>query len=71
MTDRASRRQRAKLKNDTMGLAGAVSIAVGTMIGASIFSVFGLGCALNATLYPGATIGYALARDGELPQLLD
>jgi amino acid transporter len=29
--------------NNRMGLAGAVSIGVGTMIGASIFSVFGLG----------------------------
>jgi amino acid transporter len=29
--------------NNKMGLWGAVSIAVGTMIGASIFSVFGLG----------------------------
>ena len=28
---------------EKMGLWGAVSIAVGTMIGASIFSVFGLG----------------------------
>jgi amino acid transporter len=42
-SDPSSRPQGADGEHTKMGLWGAVSIAVGTMIGASIFSVFGLG----------------------------
>lgn len=43
MTHRFSEARYGIDMNNRMGLAGAVSIGVGTMIGASIFSVFGLG----------------------------
>ena len=39
-------------RNDTIGLWGAVSMAVGTMIGASIFSIFGLGAEIAGRNLP-------------------
>jgi amino acid transporter len=37
----------------------------------SIGALFSISSALNATLYGGANIAYALARDGELPDLFE
>lgn len=37
----------------------------------SIGALFSIASALNATLYGGANVAYALARDGELPKVFD
>ncbi|HKK05108.1 MAG TPA: APC family permease [Gammaproteobacteria bacterium] len=37
----------------------------------SIGALFSIASALNATLYGGANVAYALARDGELPELFE
>lgn len=43
-----------------LGHAGYLLVSLGAL--------FSIGSALNATLYGGANIAYALARDGELPE---
>ncbi len=40
------------MKNDKMGMWEAVALAVGTMIGASIFSIFGVGAGLAGRNLP-------------------
>ncbi len=37
----------------------------------SVGALFSIASALNATLYGGANVAYALARDGELPELFE
>jgi len=48
-------------QNKKLSLIEVISMAVGTIIGASIFSIFGL----------GANVAYSLAKDGELPKSLE
>lgn len=46
-----------------LGRAGFLLISVGAL--------FSIASALNATLFGGANVAYALAKDGELPKLFD
>ncbi len=46
-----------------LGSAGYLLVSIGAL--------FSIASALNATLYGGANIAYALARDGELPEIFE
>ena len=63
----------ALIKAEDFALAEAAKPFLGSAgyLLVSIGALFSIASALNATLYGGANIAYALARDGELPKIFE
>ncbi len=53
----------ARAAEPTLGRFGYVLVSVGAL--------FSIASALNATLYGGANVAYALAKDGDLPEIFE
>jgi len=60
-----------KAKDNALAMAAKPFIGVFGFILISVGALFSISSAMNATIYGGANIAYALAKDGELPEFFE